>query len=44
MDLNIKINDKIFKNVLLGLIDDKIYIDGADIILNNGMEDLCLEE
>ena len=40
----IKINDKIFKNVLLGLIDDKIYIDGADIILNNGMEDLCLEE
>lgn len=40
----VKINDKIFKNVLLGLIDDKIYIDGADIILNNGMEDLCLEE
>ncbi len=39
----ISIDDKIINNVLLGLINDKIMIDGVDIILNNKMEDLCLE-
>lgn len=38
------VEEKVIKNVLLGLTFDKIYIDGVDIILNNRMEELCLEE
>lgn len=37
------VDKKEFKNILVGLIEDKIYIDGVDCILNNRMEDLCLE-
>ena len=38
------INNSKIKKVLLGLNFDEVYIDGVDIILNNRMEDLCLEE
>ena len=34
----ILINDKIFNNILIGLMFNKIYIDGVDCILNNNME------
>lgn len=38
------VDNKEYTNVLLGLYDKKIYIDGVDCILNNRMEDLCLEK
>lgn len=35
---NIIINDKEYKNILIGLIKEKIYIDDIECILNNNME------
>ena len=41
----IKVNEQIFKNYLVGLIPDKININGSDCLLNYKlMEDLCLEK
>ena len=37
---SIVINNKEFKDVLVGLIFNKIYIDGIDCILNNNMDGL----
>jgi len=35
------VDEKIYKNILLGLSFNKIYIDGVDCILNNRMEEIC---
>lgn len=41
----LKINNQIFKNYLVGIMQDQIYLNGADCLLNNKlMEDLCLEK
>lgn len=37
------VDGKTIKNVLLGISTNDICIDGVDCILNNKMEDLCLE-
>lgn len=41
----IKINNQIFKNYLVGLIPDKINLNGSDCLLNYKlMEDICFEK
>ena len=35
------VNNIEFKNILIGLSKEKIYIDGVDCILNNNMEGIC---
>ena len=41
----VKINNKIIKNIYLGISDDSFNIDGVDILLNNKlMEDIWLEK
>lgn len=35
---NININSKEYKNILIGLIKEKIYIDGIECILNNNID------